>query len=601
MGKVYALMAGIERYCDSSVSRLYGCRADIADAKAALSARLPDEADLRLRELYDDDATRDAVIDGFRTHLARATSDDAAVFWFSGHGSFAQVPRELWHLEPNGRTMQTLVCADSRVDGRADLLDKELGLLLDEVADRGCHILVVLDSCHSGGATRGGDVRVRAAKPSIVDTTEYLLPDLVARYASLPAGAPRQRHVTLSACRSFETAMEQPLDGVPRGVFSWALSRALRRATAEATYRDLLALTRTEMECLSALQRPQLSPDGRGLGDQPIFGGPPRTAGPALTVRWGGDGWRVDAGAVHGVAPGTRLTVSDRSVSREVRLTVVQAGHSLAEPIGWQPDPNRIYPVMLSAAALAAVTVAVDHDALTALSVNLAESLSSSSVTMTGDAGAELTIGTDDSGLRLADRGGTPIRHWPAGTGAVPIVRDVEHIARWRQVWQLSNPRSGLRDLVSIELVEPLPGEKIAPPGRDPVVPDADGAIRLADRRRCFIRLRNRGPRPLFCVLLTLTDTFAVSAGLVTGATVAAHCVAAAAEGAPVEFSHARAWLKLIVTDDDFEAAPYELPPIGEVWRDLRGGAGLPANEWWTTSVQLIVRGPRENVRPHER
>lgn len=571
MGTVYALMVGIERYRDARLSRLHGCRADIADAKGALAARLPGNAELRVRELYDDDATRVALIDGFRTHLAQATSDDTAVFWFSGHGSYAQVPRELWHLEPDGRTMQTLVCADSRVDGRPDLLDKELGLLLDEVADRGCHVLVVLDSCHAGGATRGGSARSRSADPSVVVTTEHLLPDLVAHYASLPAGAPPHRHVALSACRSFEAAMEQPLDGTPRGVFSWALSRALRRSPAEATYRDLLALTRTEMECLPAFQRPQLMPSGRGLGDQPILGGPAHPDTPAPTMRWGRDGWQVDAGAAHGTHAGTRITVIDRGVSREVRLTEVQTSVSLAEPIGWHPERDRVYRIAATAAPLAAVTVAA--------AAGIAEHLPLTFVTVTDD--AELTIGPDThGGLRLVDRDGTLIRRWPAGTRPVPIARDVGHIARWRQVWQLSNARSRLRDLVAIELIEPLPDETIAPPDRDPDEGVPHG-------RRYFVRLRNKGPRQLHCVLLTLTDTFAISASLFPGATIAPHSVAAAAEGAPVEFRHARTWLKLVVTADDLDVTPYELPPIGEVWRDLRGVAALPAIDWWTTTVLL--------------
>lgn len=587
MGTVFAFMTGIELYRDAGVSRLYGCRADIADATAALSARLRGTADLRVRELIDDDATRDAVIDGFRTHLGQATSDDTAVFWFSGHGSYAQVPRQLWHLEPDGRTIQTLVCSDSRVDGRPDLLDKELGLLLDEVADRGCHVLVVLDSCHSGGATRGhdirgGDIRARAARPSTVGSTEHLLPGLVAHYASLPAGAPPQRHVTLSACRSFETAMEQPLDGGPRGVFSWALTRALRRAGAQSTYRDLLALTRTEMDALPAYQRPQLAPAGRGLGDQPIFGGPARMDGPAVTMRWARDGWQVNAGAAHGIGGGRRATVIDRGTSREVRLSAVAAEHSLAEPIGWHPDPHRVYRLALTAAPLAAVTVTIDRDAPAAL----AEYLPPSSVTVTDD--AELTISADPAGgLRLTSPEDMPIRRWPAGTAAAPIAREVAHIARWRQVWQLSNPRSGLRGRVTVELVEPLRGETIAPPDRDPVVPDADGVIRLAHGRPHFVRIRNDGPLPLHCVLLTLTDTFAVSAALFPGATVAARSVAAAAEGAPVEFSHTRAWLKLVVTRDDLDADPYELPPIGEVWRDVRRVAAQPSSDWWTTTVPL--------------
>ncbi|GAA1740483.1 caspase family protein [Luedemannella helvata] len=533
MGEVYALLVGIERYHDAGLPRLYGCRADIADAKGALAART---RRLNIMELYDDEATRVAIVNGFRTHLAQATSRDTAVFWFSGHGSFTRVPRELWHLEPDGRTMQTLVCADSRVDGRPDLLDKELGLLLDEVADSGCHVLVVLDSCHSQGATRGSDSRVRAATPSTLDTTGRVLANLVAHYARLPAGAPPHRHVTLSACRSFETAMEQPLDGTPRGVFSWALARALRRSPAGATYRELLALTRTEMEGVEASQRPQLEP--ATSGGQPILGGP---AGPdRLMMRWGRDGWQVECGAAHGAAAGTRMTVADRGMGREVRLTGAATGHSLVEPIGWRPDRHRVYPVWVTAAPLAPVTVA---------GMPLPES---PAVTVADD--AELTI---IPGPRLVDGDGTALHRWPPGTRATRIARDVAHIARWRQVWQLENFASTLRDQVHIELV----GTRI--------------------------RLRNHSARGLHCVLLALTDDFAISAALFPGATIAPYSVAAAAEGAPVEPRGGRTWLKLIVTTDDLDVTAYELPPIHEAWRDLRGVTTMPTSDWWATGLEL--------------
>ena len=65
-----------------------------------------------------------------------------------------------WFLEPTGAN-QTLVCADSRRAGVPDLADKELSVLLDDVAARGPHVLVVLDCCHSGGGTRDPGERRR--------------------------------------------------------------------------------------------------------------------------------------------------------------------------------------------------------------------------------------------------------------------------------------------------------------------------------------------------------------------------------------------------------------------------------------------------------
>src|SRR5207253_1764991 len=103
--------------------------------------------------LIDQQATRQAVIDGFRAHLGRARAGDVVLFYYSGHGSQEGAPPEFWRFEPD-RLDETLVCWDSRMPGRFDLADKELAQLIAEVAEPGPHVLVVLDCCHSGSGTR---------------------------------------------------------------------------------------------------------------------------------------------------------------------------------------------------------------------------------------------------------------------------------------------------------------------------------------------------------------------------------------------------------------------------------------------------------------
>ncbi len=76
-----------------------------------------------------------------------------ALFYYSGHGSQESPPPEFWHIEPD-HLDETLVCYDSRNDGNWDLADKELAVLIAEVAARSPHLLCVLDCCHSGSGTR---------------------------------------------------------------------------------------------------------------------------------------------------------------------------------------------------------------------------------------------------------------------------------------------------------------------------------------------------------------------------------------------------------------------------------------------------------------
>ena len=146
---VYALLVAIDTY-PQPVRPLRGCTNDIARMEMFLRERITGErGELKVRVLTNNEATRDAVIAGFREHLALADQQDVALFYFSGHGSQEPAPKEFWHVEPD-HLNETLVCYDSRLPGQYDLADKELAKLIAEVAERHPHIVVVLDSCPFG-------------------------------------------------------------------------------------------------------------------------------------------------------------------------------------------------------------------------------------------------------------------------------------------------------------------------------------------------------------------------------------------------------------------------------------------------------------------
>src|SRR4051812_13451337 len=111
---VFALLVGIDAY-RKPVPPLNGCVNDIESIAAYLGERVDghEGATLKLRTLTNDRATRDAVIAGFREHLAGAKAGDVALFYYAGHGSQEPAPPEFWHLEPD-KLDETLVCYDSR-------------------------------------------------------------------------------------------------------------------------------------------------------------------------------------------------------------------------------------------------------------------------------------------------------------------------------------------------------------------------------------------------------------------------------------------------------------------------------------------------------
>jgi hypothetical protein len=307
---VYALLVGIDKYADP-VPALNGCVNDVLAADVVLRQRAVG-ATYQPLILKDDQATRQNIIDGFRQHLAQARSDDVALFYYSGHGSQEDAPPEFWPFEPD-KLDETLVCYDSRSPGSFDLADKELGALIAEVAANGTHVVIILDCCHSGTATRAAlqpDVRIRRAptdhrprplssflvQPSALPPSTRSTKKQTVDWVDLPDG----KHVVLSACRADETAKEYRIEGNVRGAFSYFLQDALVKAGPSVTYRDLFKRVYTLVRNNVAEQTPQVEASGGDI-EQPFLGGAVGARNQYLTLSHDSDGWTIDAGAVHGI------------------------------------------------------------------------------------------------------------------------------------------------------------------------------------------------------------------------------------------------------------------------------------------------------------
>src|SRR5262245_44880029 len=150
-GNLYALLVGIDSYsAHGPQPPLRGCVADVrAMCEFLIDGLGVPEKHICL--LTNEQATRTAIVDGWQTHLRdRATAGDLVFFHYSGHGSQSRSDDP---TEPDGFA-ESLVAYDSRDDGQFDLLDKELGVLIAEVEEKGAQVTLVMDCCHSGHITR---------------------------------------------------------------------------------------------------------------------------------------------------------------------------------------------------------------------------------------------------------------------------------------------------------------------------------------------------------------------------------------------------------------------------------------------------------------
>lgn len=114
-------------------------------------------------EIYNEDATKENIIKGFNTIIAKARPEDVFIFFYAGHGSLDEE-----HKDADGDSPFYFVPTDvTKIYGDADQLQKkglsasELRTYLTQV--RSTKQVVLMDACHSGGALKSINVRAAAS------------------------------------------------------------------------------------------------------------------------------------------------------------------------------------------------------------------------------------------------------------------------------------------------------------------------------------------------------------------------------------------------------------------------------------------------------
>ncbi|MCF6523838.1 caspase family protein [Streptomyces sp. JJ36] len=610
MGTVFALLVGIDAYAERPLG---GCVNDVRAAADWLRRKSGTAADIRT--LTDAAATRAAVLEALGTHLGRGGPGDTALLWFSGHGSSKPTadPREATG------NRQALVCHDSPEPGRQALTDRELGPLLDGIAHGGAHVVAVLDCCYSGGATRDGDGTAR----SMTWRSWWTVPG-APRGAGAPGPAPR-RHVLLAASRLDETAHEGCPDGdrTLRGYFSHAVLEALETAGAGTSCRDLHALA----EAAVRRRRPGQHPTLFGPGERRFLHGGTVPSTP-YRMRWTDGEWEVNCGAAHGLrAEGSEFTVLTPGPPRRAVVRAVLPETSRVAPADWEPDGREragLLPVTPTALAFPPAAVTLRGRGAAAA---LAEAVTAHPLLSLGGPGTPLRVEVAGGTARVEDgvrapavlglRTDAEVRH---------AVRCLAHLARWHRVRELENPDPTFSALVRVT-VEPLSGTQWRTAGGELVhayTPDGRPP-------RVRVRVHNDTDRPLWCVLLDLTDSHEITDTLYEGDFVGPGRAGEARGGAPVWLylpegrpaepgASVRDWLKLIATEQELDTTPFRLPAwppaagargggppgTGNILRlqprpgsrDLGGPRPVPGR-WGTVTVPLrtvVPRGPADPV-----
>ncbi|HEY9667676.1 MAG TPA: caspase family protein [Coleofasciculaceae cyanobacterium] len=239
-----ALLVGINEY---QVSPLYGCVTDANLQKQLLMHRFGfNEKDILV--LTNQQATRQGILTAFEEHLIKqAKPGDVVVFHFSGHGS--QVPDPDCDISPDC-TNSTLVPIDSLLptdspnpgSAAPQIMGHTLFLLMHALQTE--NVTVVLDSCHSGGGTRG-NFRVRSINNSArlsrdrnsllqtVKAEQEYQQQWLSKLNLSPEEFKRLRRegvakgVAIASTRRDQLAADAPFDGFSAGAFTYLMTQYL--------------------------------------------------------------------------------------------------------------------------------------------------------------------------------------------------------------------------------------------------------------------------------------------------------------------------------------------------------------------------------------
>ena len=217
---------------------------------------------------------------------AKAQPQDQVYIHYSGHGGRAKTIFE--SLKGFGGLDEALVPTDIGQPNSRYLRDIEFAKLLEEMVEKELVVTLVLDSCHSGGATRemSGDDRIRGE--GFIDTTPRPTDSLVAPLQELAqnwqTSTENSRNITvvngllpepkgytlIAACRDHEFAYEKVFEGTERnGALTYFLLKALRQHGTEIAVEDLFNQISHQVHKDFGRQTPMLM----GETNRTFFGG----------------------------------------------------------------------------------------------------------------------------------------------------------------------------------------------------------------------------------------------------------------------------------------------------------------------------------------
>jgi hypothetical protein len=280
--------------------------------------------------------TRANIEREFRDLAGKARDGDRVVILVAGHGSREpdSRPNEKGRFKPDGLE-EIFLPADV---GGIETWDLDKGVVknavhdyefrdwLQKIRDKKASVWVIVDTCHSASMIRGTD-KVRGVLP------EKLVPAGALKRARQRAARAAENNrgpapepeppfkipndepdlVVIYAAQSTEPTVERPMpmDGADQkshGLLTYTLCQVLTQAKAPMTYTELLQRIHAQY---AGWGRSYPTPLVEGKDrDREVLGDKEHRGRSRIRLQSDGEGgWKVNAGALHGLTPGSILAV----------------------------------------------------------------------------------------------------------------------------------------------------------------------------------------------------------------------------------------------------------------------------------------------------
>jgi hypothetical protein len=232
-----ALLIGINSYT-GGIPQLFGCMSDVEMQYELLRHRYGfNESDIiKLTDDTQEKPTRNNILRAFEEHLIKqAKPGDTVIFHYSGHGALITDPDP---YDPANKTNGTIIPIDASYNNRNDIMGKTLFLLSSQIKTD--NYTMILDSCHSGGGTRGNH-RVRSSTRPNTDDTKANPSSAELKYQEqqrsnlgwdtntlkTKRSKGTAKGVAIGSAQSSQLAVDASFDGFSAGALSYLLTRYL--------------------------------------------------------------------------------------------------------------------------------------------------------------------------------------------------------------------------------------------------------------------------------------------------------------------------------------------------------------------------------------